>query len=108
MTRGYHFFHGLRSAIPLCIYITKVLIKSWGYMNPKEPFSGKKPQVGHFRIFGCLTYSHVPKERRTKLEPTTEKDIFVGYTETLKAYHLYIPTLRTIVVKWDVKFEEER
>jgi transposase InsO family protein len=29
-----------------------------GDKTPKEAFSGKKPDVGHFRIFGCLTYSH--------------------------------------------------
>jgi hypothetical protein len=52
----------------------------------EKAFSRKKPEVGHFRIFGCLTYSHVPFEKRTKLEPTTEKGIFVGYSETSKAF----------------------
>jgi hypothetical protein len=65
-----------------------------GDKTPEEDFSGKKPNVGHFRIFGCLTFSHVPSEKRTKLEPTTEKGIFVGYNETSKAYHIYILSLR--------------
>jgi len=60
-------------------------------MTPDEAFSGKKPDVGHLRIFECITYSYIPKEKRTKLEPTTEKGIFVGYNETLKAFHIYIP-----------------
>jgi hypothetical protein len=30
-----------------------------GSMTPEEAFSGKKPEVGHFRIFGCITYSYV-------------------------------------------------
>ena len=41
-----------------------------GHVTPEEAFSGKKPDVGHFRIFGCIAYSYVPKEKRTKLEPT--------------------------------------
>ena len=59
-------------------------------MTPKECFSGKKPKVGHFRIFGSLTYSHVPSEKRTKLEPTAEKGIIVSYSETSKAW-IYFP-----------------
>ena len=77
-------------------------------MTPKECFSGKKPEVGHFRIFGSLTYSHVPLEKRTKLEPTAEKGIFVGYDETAKAFRIYLPSQRKVVVRRDVKFEEER
>ena len=53
-----------------------------GSMTHEEAFSGKKPEVGHFQIFGCITYSYVPSEKRTKLEPTIERGIFVGYSET--------------------------
>jgi transposase InsO family protein len=35
-----------------------------------EVFSGIKPEVGHLRIFGCPVYIHVPKEKRTKMEPS--------------------------------------
>ena len=73
----------------------------------EEDFSGKKSDVGHFCIFGCLTYSYVPKEKRTKLEPTVDKGIFVGYSETSKAYRIYYLAKRKVVVRRDVKFEEE-
>ena len=53
-----------------------------GSKTPEEVFMGKKPDVSRFRIFGGVTYSHVPEEKRTKLEPTAEKGIFVGYSET--------------------------
>ena len=53
-----------------------------GNKTPEESFTGKKPEVSHFRIFGCMTYSHVPFEKRTKFEPTVERGIFVGYDET--------------------------
>ena len=61
-----------------------------GNMTPEECFSSKNPKFGHFRIFGSLTYSHVPSEKRTKLEPTAKKGIFVGYDETAKAFHIYL------------------
>lgn len=82
--------------------------RALGNVTPGEAFSRKKPDVGHFCIFGCLTYSYVPKEKRTKLEPTADKGIFVRYSETSKAYRIYIPVKRKVVVRQDVKFEEER
>ena len=81
---------------------------SMGNMRPEECFTGKKPEVSHFHIFGSLTYSHVPSEKRTKLEPTAEKGIFVGYDETSKTFRIYLPSHRKVVVRRDVKFEEER
>ena len=77
-----------------------------GNMTHEEFFLGKKPKVSHFQIFGSLTYSHVPSEKRTKLEPTTEKGIFVGYDETVKDFRIYLPSQRKVVVRRDVKFEE--
>eukprot|EP00253_Pinus_taeda_P029250 PITA_29250 len=79
-----------------------------GHMTPEEAFSGKKLDISHLRIFGCITYSYIPKEKRTKLESTAEKGIFVGYSETSKAFQIYIPAQRKVVVRRDVKFEEDR
>ena len=79
-----------------------------GCKTPEEMFIRKKPEIGHFRIFGCLTYSHVPSEKRTKLEATAEKGIFVGYDESPKAFHIYLPPQRKVVVRREVIFEEER
>jgi hypothetical protein len=65
-----------------------------------------KLEILHLRIFGCPVYIHVPVEKRTKLEPSREKGIFLGYIETSKAYRIFIPAQRKIVVRRDVKFEE--
>jgi hypothetical protein len=64
--------------------------------------------VSHFRIWGSVCYCHVPSNKRTKLDPTTEKGIFVGYSEASKAYMIFVPTCRKIIVCRDVQFEEER
>ena len=37
------------------------------FKTPEEVFTGKKPDVSHFKIFGCPVYFHVPKEKRNKL-----------------------------------------
>ena len=55
----------------------------------EEVFFGKKPEVSHLRIFGCPVYIHIRKEKRTKLYPSRKKGIFVGYSESSKAYRIY-------------------
>jgi hypothetical protein len=79
-----------------------------GKMTPEEAFTGRRPDVEHIRNFGCSTFSHVPSERRTKLDPIAQQGILVGYLEVSKAYRIYIPPLRKVVVSRDVRFEEDR
>ena len=50
----------------------------------EEVFFRKKLEVSHLRIFGCPVYIHIPKEKRTKLDPSGKKGIFVGYSERSK------------------------
>ena len=45
--------------------------------------------------------------KRTKFEPIAERGIFVGYDETSKAFHIYLPPKRKVVVRREVRFEEE-
>ena len=52
--------------------------------TPEEVFSEKKLEVSHIRIFGCLVYIHIAKEKRTKLDPLGKKGIFVGYSKSSK------------------------
>ena len=46
--------------------------------------------------------------RGQSFEPTAGKGIFVGYDETSKAFRIYLPTLRKVVVRQEVRFEEEQ
>jgi len=55
-----------------------------------------------------MAYCHIPTEKWTKLDPIAEKGISVGYSEMPKAYRIYLPSLRKIVERRDVNFEEER
>ena len=60
-------------ACSTAVYVlNRSLHHALGSKTPEETFIGKVPEIGHFWIFGCLTYSHVPTEKRTKLEATGE------------------------------------
>ena len=78
-----------------------------GFKTPEEMFTGKKPEVSHLKIFGCPVYVHIPKEKRTKLDPSRMKGIFVGYCEVSKAFRIYIPGFHHMEISRDVTFDEE-
>lgn len=78
-----------------------------GSRTPEEAFTGSRPDVGHFRMFGCLTFSHVPSEKRTKARTHRRKGDLCGLQRS-KAYWIYISSQQKIVLRRDVKFEEER
>ena len=46
--------------------------------TPEEVFSSKKLEVIHIRIFGCPMYIHIPKEKRTKLDPFRKEGYICG------------------------------
>ena len=52
-------------------------------------------------------YIHIPKEKRTKLDPTGKKGIFVGYSESSKAYRIYFPGFKKIDIGSDMNFDED-
>lgn len=59
-----------------------------GVKTPIEVFIGVKPDVGHLRIFRCLVYFPVPKDKRNKLGASRKKGTFVGYCENSKAFRI--------------------
>eukprot|EP00253_Pinus_taeda_P015860 PITA_15860 len=73
----------------------------------EEVFTGKKPDVSHFRMFGSPIYFHVPKEKRSRLDASRKKGTFVGYSENSKAYRIYVPSQREVELSHDVTFDED-
>jgi hypothetical protein len=46
--------------------------------TPKELWSGRKPTMKHFKVFGSLVYALKPKLTcRSKLEPKRTKHVFL-------------------------------
>ena len=82
-------------------------IKAVDSMTPYEAWTSLKPTVNHFRIFGCDTFVHIPKDERHKLDSKSKKCIFLGYGEQTKGYRLYDPEKKRILYSRDVKFNEK-
>ena len=52
-----------------------------GGVSAHELYFGKKPNLGHLRMFGSIAYVHVPKENQRKLDAKAEKYILVSYSD---------------------------
>ena len=75
--------------------------------TPEEVSSGKKPDVSHLRVFGSPISFHVLKEKRSKLDASRKKGMFVGYSETSKAYRIYVPSQIEVGICHDVTIKED-
>lgn len=77
------------------------------FKTPEEVFTSKKLDVSHFRNFRCPIYFHVLKEQRNKLDASGKKGTFVGYSETSKAYRIYVLGKREMELSHDITFDED-
>ncbi|MCO5570287.1 hypothetical protein L7F22_024005 [Adiantum nelumboides] len=73
-------------------------------MTLEEKFIGKKLDVSHFKLFGCITYVHVLDELRTKLDPKVIRVIYGGNGiqghEAIDEFHLsVVPELKYQIAK---------
>ena len=74
--------------------------------TPYQRWYGRKADVGHLSVFGCMAYAHVPDSERRKLDKKSKKMRFVGYSLTSKGYRLLDETNRKMYIRRDVEFNE--
>ena len=66
--------------------------------TPHAAFYGRKPDVSHLRVWGCLAYVHVQKDKRGALGSHMEKCIFIGYPVGYKGWKFYNPLTKKVVI----------
>ena len=60
----------------------------------------------HPRVFRCVAYVHLHKNRRTKLDPCARHCLFLGYAFHQKGYRCYDLTSGCMYITMDVTFVE--
>lgn len=75
-------------------------------MTPIEAWSGVKPSVHHFRVFGCIGYVHISNNQRTKLDDKSLKCVLLRVSDETKAYRLLDANTKKITSR-DVVFAEK-
>jgi len=73
----------------------------------EETWSGRNHNVTHMVVFACVAYAHIPEELRNKLDNKGEKCISVAYSDEFKAYKLYNPLTKKVIINRDMQFIEE-
>ncbi|RVW20261.1 Retrovirus-related Pol polyprotein from transposon RE2 [Vitis vinifera] len=74
----------------------------------EEMWSGVQPKVDYFRVFRCLAHVHVLDQKRTNLDDKSLQCVLLGVSHESKAYRLFDPATRRIIVSRDVSFEEDK
>ena len=73
-----------------------------GDITPFEKWYSRKPDLANLKVFGCVAYTHVPKQFRTKLDNKAVKLRFVGYSKGTKGYRLIDESTRRVVTTRDM------
>ena len=76
-------------------------------MTPFKSWSGHKPDVTHFRIFGSKAWARIPIEKRKALQPQSQECLFVGYSKDSKGYKLIKFSSNKYFIERSVQFQEE-
>lgn len=77
-----------------------------GTTTPYERWYGHKPDVSHFRVWGCRAFVHIQRDQRTKTQSHTAECVFIGYPEDHKAWKFYNPKSRKVIISRDVIWDE--
>jgi len=80
--------------------------KGLDWKTPYEVLFGRIPEVSYLRVFGCRAWVHTHKDQKKKWDPTSKPMVFVGYELGSRAYRLWNPASRSIVISASVRFDE--
>lgn len=81
-------------------------VASCGFITPCELWYGKPPTY-HLRVFGCLTYVHIGRERRSgKFADTAKQGIFLGYQEGHHKYRVWLPDEQRVIYSHNIVFNK--
>ena len=75
-------------------------------MTPYEAWFKQKPDVSHLRVWGCLAYVFIQKDKQHLLQPHMEKCVFMGYPSGYKGWNFYNPTTQKYFISEGAEFDK--
>jgi hypothetical protein len=75
------------------------------FKSPLEILYDRKINIDHLRVFGCVCFIH--KNKIDKLDFTSTKEIFLGYSIFKKGYKCYDLKTKKLFISRDVTFLEK-
>ncbi|GKV46902.1 hypothetical protein SLEP1_g53861 [Rubroshorea leprosula] len=90
-----------------CYLLNRVMVRPILNKNPYEIYKGRKPKISYFRAFGCKCFVlNNGKDSLGKFDSKSEEGIFVGYSTSSKAYHMYNKHTKVVEESIHVVFDE--
>jgi transposase InsO family protein len=74
--------------------------------TPYELLIGKKPNISHFRVFGCKCYILKKDTPLSKFQSKCDEGFLLGYSLNSKAYRVYNQSSGLVEEISDVEFDE--
>nr|KYP60347.1 Retrovirus-related Pol polyprotein from transposon TNT 1-94 [Cajanus cajan] len=76
------------------------------YQLPEEVWSGKKVNLSHLSVFGCVSYVMINYDSRDKLDPKPKGCYFIGYGSDIYDYRFWDDQNMKIIRSRNVTFNE--
>jgi hypothetical protein len=95
-------------ATQIAVYVLNCTLSRNLDRTPYESWFHVKPSLSHLLTFGCSTYIYAEKHTRSKLDPKSCFGLFMGYSDTSKAYRIWDFSKDKIVITHDVLFHETK
>ncbi|GJV44112.1 putative ribonuclease H-like domain-containing protein [Tanacetum coccineum] len=91
-----------------CYVLNRVSITNPHNKTPYELISGKVPQIGHLKPFGCQVTILNTSDYLGKFEGKADEGYLVGYAPNSKAYRVYNLTNKRVEETLNLRFLEDK
>ncbi|RVW48989.1 Retrovirus-related Pol polyprotein from transposon TNT 1-94 [Vitis vinifera] len=88
-------------ALRTTTYILNQVPSKFVPKTPYELWSGKKPNLHHFHVWGCKAEVRPYNPQSKKLDPKTISGFFVGYCIGSRGSRFYCPSHTTRIIELD-------
>lgn len=96
-----------RAISTTCHFLNRILIRPILNKIAYKLLKGKNPNLSHLHVFGCKYFVlNNGKDKLRKFEAKVDECIFLGYSQSRKAYKVYNKRLLTIEESVHVTFDE--
>jgi len=91
----------------VCYVLNRALIRLILKKTPYELYKGRKPNISHFKVFGCKCFVfYNSKDNIGKFDAKVDDGIFIGYSSHSHAYKIYNKRTMTVEESVHVVFDE--
>lgn len=77
--------------------LNRLPTKAMGYRTPYEAWNGRRPHLGHLKIFGCKGHVRSTVPHLKKLDDRSVPMVYFGIEEGSKAHRMFNPQTNRIV-----------